>query len=84
MGLTKKAASNLEKHGVAFSEIERFQWETALVEVDDRRDYGEQRWRALGLIGNRVHVVVFTKRRTVRLISLRKGNRKEVSAYVER
>jgi uncharacterized protein (DUF4415 family)/uncharacterized DUF497 family protein len=48
----KKAAPNLEKYGVAFCEIERFQWETALVEVDDRRGYGEQRWRALVLIGD--------------------------------
>jgi uncharacterized DUF497 family protein len=61
------------------------QWDTALVSIDDRYDYGEPRLEAIGLIGSRLHVLVFNLRETtVRIISLRKANRREVRHYVER
>lgn len=51
---------------------------TALIWVDDRFDYGEARFHALGLIGSRLHAMVFTNRETVlRIISLRKANERE-------
>ena len=53
-----------------------------LVETDDRCDYGETRWHVLGRIGGRVFVVVCTPRHgTLRIISARKANRREVSRY---
>ena len=53
-----------------------------LIEVDDRFDYGEQRYRVLGQIEWRVFVVVYTPRGTAfRLISARKANRREVRRY---
>ncbi|MEO1092684.1 MAG: BrnT family toxin [Pseudomonadota bacterium] len=62
--------------------IQEFDWTTALTREDDRFDYGETRWRALGEIDGRVHVVVFTVRNThVRLISLRRANARETSEY---
>jgi uncharacterized protein len=77
-----KAAANLAKHKVSFAEAERFDWGTALVAEDDRFDYGERRFIAIGLIDARAHVMVFTRRGTrVRLISLRKANRREVRRY---
>ena len=39
-----KRAANLAKHGVDFAAVEGFDWETALTAVDDRRDYGEDRF----------------------------------------
>lgn len=79
-----KAASNLEVHGVDFSAAEDFDWETSLVVEDDRADYGEQRFIAFGRIGYRVHIMVFTRRDgTVRIISLRKANKREVRRYEE-
>jgi uncharacterized DUF497 family protein len=77
-----KAASNKAVHGVDFADARDFDWQTALVAEDDRMDYGERRFVALGLIGPRVHVMVFTYRgATVRIISLRKANRREVKRY---
>lgn len=80
----KKNATNVEKHGVFFSAADDFEWETALIHVDSRKSYGEPRLEAVGLIGDRVHVLVFSLRSTtVRLISLRKANSREVRKYVD-
>lgn len=57
--------------------------DTAIMRRDARYEYGEARIVAIGLIGDRVHVLVFTMRgETVRVISLRKANRREVFKYV--
>jgi len=77
-----KQAANVAKHGVFFSAAQDFEWEAALVEVDSRRAYGETRFTAVGLIGERVHVMVFNLRETsVRIISLRRANSREVRRY---
>ena len=53
-----------------------------LVEHDQRWDYGEERFRALGLIDGCVFVVVFTRRlRAIRIISARRANGREVKRY---
>ena len=79
-----KAASNKALHGVDFADARDFDWETALVVEDVRRDYGEKRYVALGMIGERMHVMVFSPRGgAVRLISLRKANKREVKRYDE-
>lgn len=51
--------------------------------VQDRRwDYGEDRYRVLGMIEERVYIVVYTVRGSViRIISARKANAKEVGDY---
>lgn len=77
-----KAAANKATHDVDFAAAGAFDWDTALVVEDDRRDYGEQRYIALGAIRGRIHVMVFTPRGgTVRLISLRKANDREIRRY---
>jgi uncharacterized DUF497 family protein len=59
-----------------------FDFETALYAVDDRRDYREERWRALGRLDGRVHALVFAETtRGIRVISFRKANRREVKRY---
>jgi uncharacterized protein len=67
---------------VDFIAIHEFQW-ASVQEIEDRRkDYGERRWVALGSIGDRVYVVVYTRRAgRVRVISLREANRKEFDGY---
>ena len=53
-----------------------------LVEVDDRRDYGEPRLVAVGRIADRHFTVVFTPRAgKLRIISARRANRKEVARH---
>ena len=53
-----------------------FDWETARIEADDHPE--EPRWIGHGMIGSRLHVVVFTERGDrIRIISLRKANPRE-------
>jgi len=79
-----KRAANLAKHGVDFEEAERFDWSLAIEAIDDRADYGEERWVALGSIDERLHVLTYTVRgENIRLISLRKANRRESEHYEE-
>ncbi len=55
-----KAQGNLAKHGVAFEKATEFEFADAVTFVDDRRDYGEVRLIAIGFIGPRLHVLVYT------------------------
>ena len=74
-----KRRTNIAKHkGLDFAEVEDFDWETALVMIDDREDYDEDRYIAIGFIGMRLCVLVFTERGdTVHITSLRKATRNE-------
>lgn len=73
-----KAEANLAKHSVPFEEVYGFRWETAIEREDRRYDYGERRMQALGKIGDRDHVLIYTLRGdTIRIISLRKANKRE-------
>ena len=76
-----KCASNITKHGLDFAEVHDFEWATALVGADTRHDYGEVRLAALGVIGGRVHVLVYTIRRVTWVISLRKAKNWEIRRY---
>jgi uncharacterized protein len=79
-----KAAANRRKHGVSFNAVLDFDWTTALVLADERANYGEPRWLALGMIGVRLHSFAFTIRRDhIRVISLRTASRKERALYEE-
>jgi uncharacterized DUF497 family protein len=63
-------------------ECRNARWDNALIVADTRRDYGERRYQAFGLIAERLHVLVFTPRsRTTHIISLRKANKREVKRY---
>ncbi|MDY6963988.1 MAG: BrnT family toxin, partial [Pseudomonadota bacterium] len=73
-----KRDTNLLTHGVDFVAMETFDWTGAVLIEDLRRDYGEQRFRALGLIGDRLHAVVVTPRAdALRIVSLRRANARE-------
>lgn len=52
---------------------------------DDREDYGEDRWMALGLLNLQVIVIVFTEPddMTIRVISARKAGRHEQRLFFE-
>lgn len=77
-----KRSRNLSAHGVDFTLIEGFAWAAALTREDLRADYGEARFVSISLIGDRHFVAVWTRRGdTLRLISLRKANTREVKIY---
>ena len=79
-----KNARNIAGRGISFERAEDFEWETAVIIRDSRRDYKETRFRAMGMIGERLHAMVFTPRGDgIRVISLRKANRREERMYAE-
>ncbi len=58
--------------------------ETAISLEDTRKDYGERRLRVLGTIDGKLHTAVVTPRgETIRVISLRRANRREERAYAK-
>ncbi len=81
----EKNDRNVRERGISFEQARDFEWDGALVWRDTRRDYSEERFIALGLIGERLHSLVFTVRGdAVRIISLRKANRREELRYEQK
>lgn len=80
-----KAASNLAKHGVKFSDAAAaLLADTVVRKPDTRRDYGEDRWIALARVAEVILSIVYTTRRdSIRIISARRANRHEREAYEE-
>ena len=79
-----KNERNIRERGLSFELAAEFDFESALIREDTRRDYGESRFRSLGFIGPELHALVFTVRGdALRIISLRKANRRERTLYEE-
>jgi hypothetical protein len=77
-----KSEKNLLARGISFELAAEFEWDSALIVEDLRKGYGERRFQALGLIGDRLHMMVFTPRANkAHVISLRKANKREVKRY---
>lgn len=73
-----KSKRNEAERGLAFSLADEFDWSAALVVEDTRKDYGERRYQTIGMIGEVLHMLVFTPRDgAVPVISLRKANQRE-------
>lgn len=78
----RKNERNIRERGLSFERVWYFQFETAWFIADKRRDYGEIRIRAFGYIDARLHALVFTMTDEIlRVISLRRANRREVKRY---
>jgi hypothetical protein len=73
---------NRAKHGLSLALARDMDFGAALIEPDQRYEYGEDRFQALGPVGGRLHLLAFTMRgRTVRAISMRKANDRERKRY---
>jgi uncharacterized DUF497 family protein len=82
---TAKDARNIVLRGLSFARAVHFDWASALILEDTRREYGERRFQALGLIDDRLHMLVFSPRAdTVHIISLRKANHREIRRLKKR
>ena len=78
----EKNERNIRERGLSFELAAEFDFETSVTTEDTRRDYGETRFRSLGFIGAELHAVVFTVRGdAMRIISLRRANRRERARY---
>ena len=79
-----KDETNRRKHGVSMQATDGFDWDTALEREDDRFDYGEARFVAIGLIDDGLFVMVFTEgadEDAIRVISLRPVEKHEARYY---
>ncbi len=81
----QKNQSNFLKHGLSFVDAWEMFKTPMLVELDDREDYGEERWIGIGRIQTRTVVIVYTEldEETIRVISLRKALKHERQDYEE-
>ncbi|CAM5194071.1 BrnT family toxin [Alishewanella longhuensis] len=78
----EKNQRNMNERGLAFDDVVFFEFTTALIAEDDRKEYGEIRYSALGLLDGRVHALVLTLIPDgIRVISFRKANKREVQRY---
>lgn len=84
----QKNQVNITKHGLDFTDAPRVFNLPLRISLDERQDYGEDRWIGLGILDGRVVVVVFTEpdEQTIRIISLRKAlpyERKRYEQYLK-
>ena len=81
-----KRKENILKHGFDFADAWKIFTAPMLTELDEREDYGEDRWIGIGMLEARIVVIVFTAREEdneeiVRIISLRKALNHERTKY---
>jgi uncharacterized protein len=80
-----KAAGNYAKHGVTFEAArDVFSDPFAIEQLDDREDYGEERFTLIGLASGRLLFVAYTMRsEIIRIISARAAEPFEQREYHE-
>lgn len=78
-----KRATNLQKHGVDLALAGQFDFVTAEIDEDTSEEYGERRERAVGAIGDKLYVYVYTldDNDEDHAISLRRATPKERRKY---
>jgi uncharacterized DUF497 family protein len=84
----RKNEINVDKHGFDFADANQVFDLPMVVELDERDDYGEDRWIGTGMLDGRVVVVVYTEpdEEIIRIISLRKAlsyERKRYGQYLK-
>jgi len=79
----EKNRINSEKHGLDFEDASRVFESPMLEDIDDRENYGEERWIGIGSLRGRIVVITFVYRgsETIRVISMRKALKHERIRY---
>lgn len=79
-----KRQINIQKHGIDFMDVPRIFDGDVVILPDERFEYGEARFIAIGLLKNHVIVVAYTERgENIRLISARKATKNEENYYYQ-
>jgi uncharacterized DUF497 family protein len=77
-----KHAKNLRERGIGFDDGAKIFVGRVVVWRDERQDYGEARFRAVGISeGVPMHVAYTVRAGAIRIISIRRANRKEFAAW---
>lgn len=76
---------NRHKHGVDFTDVPAMFDLPMVTFLDQKKEYGEDRWVGIGWLSDMLAVVVFTEigGNTIRIVSDRKANRHEQNIYTE-
>ncbi len=71
----EKNQPNIAKHEIDFADAPKVFSLPLRISLDERENYGEDRWIGIGMLEGRVVIVVFTEpdEQTIRIISLRKA-----------
>lgn len=74
---------NIRLHGIDFLDVPSMFQHPMVTFLDQRTDYGEDRWIGIGVLKTVMAVIVFTepKEDTVRIISARKATKHEERIY---
>jgi uncharacterized DUF497 family protein len=80
-----KARENARKHRISFRHAKAIWQRTLVIEVDDRYDYDEVRFKAIGLLPNLTCIVVIyvERQQVIRIISARLADSGETQSYYE-
>ena len=77
-----KDAINRGKHGLSLADAVQFDFDSAVVQVDKRHDYGETRYRAVVRMNGLGYALAFTlEGLTLRPISYRRAHEKELRRH---
>ena len=78
-----KNRANIRKHGIDFLDVPAMFQHPMVTFLDQRKDYGEDRWFGIGILKTLLAVVVFTEPKpdTIRIISARKATQHEERIY---
>jgi hypothetical protein len=80
-----KNRKNIAKHGLSFEDADQVFSGPCVMFEDDRFGYWEERLVTLGLLAGRLVVIAHAPRdEGTRIISMRKGNRREQKIYQKR
>jgi uncharacterized DUF497 family protein len=77
-----KRNKNLKKHGLDFADATQVFARSTFTFEDNREDYREYRWVTLGLLGEKVVVIVHTEtEEEIHIISMREADKDEQILY---
>ncbi len=79
----EKNRKNIRLRGIDFLDVPAMFQHPMVTFLDERKDYGEDRWVGIGILKTILAVIVFTERGedTIRIISARKALKHEEDIY---
>jgi uncharacterized DUF497 family protein len=74
---------NIDERGLSFESVCDFDWSSSVITEDNRKDYPERRFIAIGYLYQRLHVLCFTPLNDgIRVISFRKARKNDKSKTI--
>jgi len=79
----EKNKKNIRHHGIDFNDVPSMFLSPMVTFLDNRKDYGEDRWIGIGILKTILAVIVFTEPNddTIRIVSARKARKHEQQIY---